>query len=50
MLGYYLGWRVIKKIEESGIPPKTFLSWNYKEARPHILAQLEAISNEPACK
>jgi len=50
MLGYYLGWRVIKKIEESGIPPKTFLSWSYKEARPHILAQLEAISHEPACK
>ena len=49
MIGYYLGWRTIRLIEESGITPSEFLSWDYEEARPHIISALQKIAAEPPC-
>jgi hypothetical protein len=46
MIGYYLGWLVIKGIEERGIKREEFMSWDYKEAKPHIIKQLEIISQK----
>ena len=46
MIGYYLGWRVIRGIETSGISPKRFLTWDYGQARPFIVEQLERIAHE----
>jgi hypothetical protein len=46
MVGYYLGWRVIRGIETSGVSPKRFLTWDYHQARPYIVKQLEHIAFE----
>jgi len=44
MIGYYLGWLVIKGIEDQGIKREEFMSWDYEEAKPHIIEQLNIIS------
>lgn len=45
MIGYYLGWRVVKGIEKKGIDRKIFMKWNYEEAKPYIIEQLKIISS-----
>ncbi len=49
MIGYYLGWRTIRLIEQGGISSDTFLSWDYATAKPYIIKSLEAIATEPQC-
>ncbi|MGB6128545.1 MAG: hypothetical protein WBG30_07335 [Psychrilyobacter sp.] len=44
MIGYYLGWVVIKGIEAQGIKREEFMNWDYEEAKPHIIEQLKIIS------
>lgn len=46
MIGYYLGWLVIKGIEGQGIKREEFMSWNYEEAKPYIIEQLNIISKK----
>jgi hypothetical protein len=41
MIGYYMGFLVIKRINESGISREEFMGWNYEEARPYIVKELK---------
>ncbi len=49
MIGYYLGWRTIRLIEQGGISSKKFLRWDYATAKPYIIKSLKTIATEPGC-